>query len=80
MNHRLYSKTTMEEIKQCFDMGLSLRQTAEKLNCSPQGLRQACSLLDELNLESRKSRINRQTRANDPFGLGNKVQSKHAFA
>ena len=69
MNHRKWCKTTLEEVQSCLAQGMSLRQIADKLNCSPQGLRQACSLLEELNIENRRDRVDRTVPAHNPFGM-----------
>lgn len=70
MNHRKHCTTTIDEIRRCLTEGLSLRQTAQRLNCSPQGLMQACSLLEELNIKNRRLQpTDRKVCAHNPFGL-----------
>lgn len=72
MNRRKHSRTTLSEIQQCLSRGMSLKQTAETLNCSMQGLRQACSLLEELNHETRSDGLSWRAMPNDPFGLASR--------
>ena len=69
MNERKHFTTTVEEIKQCLAEGLTLRQTAERLNCSIQGLRQACSLLQELNHKTVRKEPPARPNAHDPFSI-----------
>lgn len=69
MNHRKHFTTTVEEIRQCLQEGLTLRQTAERLNCSIQGLRQACSLLQELNVKTMRKEQPARLNAHDPFSI-----------
>ena len=71
MKPRIYNKTTVQEIKDCADRGMSVQQIAQELHVSPQALAQAFSLLEELHSNGRGyCRLNRQTaRANNPFGL-----------
>ena len=69
MNERKHFMTTVEEIRQCLDEGLTLRQTAERLNCSIQGLRQACSLLQELNHKTARKPPVERVAAHDPFSI-----------
>jgi hypothetical protein len=56
MNERKHFLTNIQEIRQCLDEGLTLRQTAERLQCSIQGLQGAVSLLQELNPKTRAQR------------------------
>lgn len=50
MNQRKHHKTSIAEIRACLQRGMSLRETAAELNCSLQGLRQAASLLEDLEV------------------------------
>lgn len=50
MNYRKHCKTSIAEIRACLLRGMSLRETARELNCSLQGLRQAASLLEDLEV------------------------------
>ena len=68
MNERKHFMTTIEEIRACLDEGLTLNQTADRLNCSIQGLRQACSLLQELNHKTARKEVTRVA-AHDPFSI-----------
>lgn len=68
MNTRKHSRTTVREIQTLMAQGKSLRQISAELNCSPQGLRQACSLLEELNEETRPQ-FSREVAAHNPWGL-----------
>jgi hypothetical protein len=68
MNERKHFTTTVEEIRACLQEGLTLRQTAEQLNCSLQGLRQAASLLQELNVKTVRKAPERVA-AHDPFSI-----------
>lgn len=47
-NTRIYSTASVEQIKACFDRGMTKPQTAAHLNLSLQALRQACSVITEL--------------------------------
>lgn len=68
MNDRKYFTTTVDEIRACLQEGLTLRQTAERLNCSIQGLQQACSLLQELNVKTVRKET-AMVAAHDPFSI-----------
>lgn len=69
MNDRKYFTTTVDEIRACLQEGLTLRQTAERLNCSIQGLQQACSLLQELNVKTVRKEQPARVAAHDPFSI-----------
>lgn len=65
MNHRKHSRTSLDDIRKCLARGMSLKQTAAELDCSLQGLRQAYSLLEDLQDVPRTQALC----AHDPFGI-----------
>jgi hypothetical protein len=69
MNERKHFMTNIQEIRHCLDEGLTLRQTAERLNVSIQGLRQAASLLQELNHKTIRKQPPERVAAHDPFSI-----------
>ena len=63
MNYRKHCKTSVAEIRACLLRGMSLRETARELNCSLQGLRQAASLLEDLEITPQAPQWSQLTQA-----------------
>jgi len=73
VNTRKYATTSISELTQLLSRGLTLREIASQNNLSLQGLRQACSLLDELSADNRvTNRVYFGHKANDPFSMKGK--------
>ena len=66
MNHRKYSMTTLDEIQSCRQRGMSVREIAQELDVSLQGLQQVFSVLMELRGHPREIV---HLAAHNPFGL-----------
>ena len=66
MNTRKYSMTTLDEIQSCRQRGMSVREIAQELNVSLQGLQQVFSMLVELRGHPPERA---HLRAHNPFGL-----------
>ena len=73
-NKRKHGTATVQELRSCFSAGLSIRETAVYLGLSLSGLRQACSLLSDLQPSTGRTTGQHRVRgldarAHNPFGM-----------
>ena len=78
-NLREHNTASVAEIRACFAAGLTKRETADHLRISLSGLRQACSLLVDLQVDvandygQRSIQVHRKQsarlQAHNPFGI-----------